>query len=93
MLASLAMLNETFFCDFQTLCTTILDLEKQYKKKQLRIAKVKDDIKCLKLDIKIQKLEQDVQDNKIKIQEAERNRNFLLSLADTRQWNKCQRSG
>ena len=48
------MLNETFFCDFQTLCTTIADLEKQFKKKQLRKAKVKDDIKCLKLDIKIQ---------------------------------------
>ena len=72
---------------------TVKDLQKQCKSKELRISQVKDDIKCLKLNIKIHELEQYVQDNKIKIQEAERNRNYLLALADTRQWNKHQRSG
>ena len=72
---------------------TVEDLQKQCKSKELRISQVKDDIKCLKLNIKIHELEQYVQDNKIKIQKAERNRNYLLTLADTRQWNKYQRSG
>ena len=69
--------------------TLMDDLQKQSEK----MTRVKEDIKCLKLEMKIFKLEQLVEGNKIKIEAAQKTKNDLLALADSRKWSKQQRSG
>ena len=69
--------------------TLMDDLQKQSEK----MTRVKEDIKCLKLEMRIFKLEQLVEGNKIKIEAAQKTKNDLLALADSRKWSKQQRSG
>ena len=69
--------------------TLMDDLQKQSEK----MTRVKEEIKCLKLEMKIFKLEQLVEGNKIKIEAAQKTKNDLLALADSRKWSKQQRSG